>query len=204
MLLSHIDCIDALHFISDLVSHSVLISRKSKPKFAIQIHMLTCIPHFFWLYPDFIWLCYSIFSLPWDFLPLLSFSKCRVFYTYKHTVVMLWCAVQTPLQKWRMISPAVGLFGNCFLPTESQKGVPPSQGGSGLVVSNSFSPGDCSLPGSSVHGISQARILEWVAISFSRASFQPRDGTQVSRVASGFFTIWATKEASSHGNLYLL
>ena len=41
----------------------------------------------------------------------------------------------------------------------------------------------CSLPGSSVHGISQARILEWVVISFSRGSSQPRDGTQVSCVS---------------------
>ena len=40
-------------------------------------------------------------------------------------------------------------------------------------------PMECSLPGSSVHGILQARILEWVAISFSRGSSQPRDGTQV-------------------------
>ena len=47
-------------------------------------------------------------------------------------------------------------------------------------------PMDCSPPGSSVHGISQARILEWVAISFSKRSFQPRD--HVSCVASGFFT----------------
>ena len=43
------------------------------------------------------------------------------------------------------------------------------------VVSNSFDPMDCSLPGSSVHGIFQARILEWVAIFFSRRSSQPRD-----------------------------
>ena len=41
-------------------------------------------------------------------------------------------------------------------------------------------PKDCSLPGFSVHGISQARILEWVAISFSRGSSQPRDWTHVS------------------------
>ena len=54
---------------------------------------------------------------------------------------------------------------------------------------------DCSLPGSSVHGILQARILEWVAIPFSRGSFQPRDQTQVSCIAARFFTIWATKEA---------
>ena len=54
---------------------------------------------------------------------------------------------------------------------------------------------DCSLPGSSVHGISQARILERVAIHFSRGFFQPRDWTQVSCIAGKFFTIWTTREA---------
>ena len=48
-------------------------------------------------------------------------------------------------------------------------------------------PMDCSLPASSVHGILQARILEWVAISFSRGS-QSRDPTQVSHIAGRFFT----------------
>ena len=42
------------------------------------------------------------------------------------------------------------------------------------------SPMDCSLPGSSVHGILQAKILEWVAVPFSKESSQPRDQTQVS------------------------
>ena len=51
---------------------------------------------------------------------------------------------------------------------------------------------DCSLPGSSVHGILQARILEWVAISFSRGSSQPRDRTQVFHIAGRCFTLWAT------------
>ena len=53
---------------------------------------------------------------------------------------------------------------------------------------------DCSLPCSSVHGIFQARILEWVAISFSSGSFQPRDRTQVSHIAGRLLTIWATRE----------
>ena len=56
-------------------------------------------------------------------------------------------------------------------------------------------PMDCSPPGSLVHGIFQAWILEWVAISFSRGSSQPRDRTQVSRVVCRCFTIWATREA---------
>ena len=46
-----------------------------------------------------------------------------------------------------------------------------------------------------IHGILQARILEWVAFPFSRGSSQPRDQTQVSRIAGGFFTSWATREA---------
>ena len=54
---------------------------------------------------------------------------------------------------------------------------------------------DCSLPGSSVHGILQARVLEWVAISFSKGSSQPRDRTQVSHIAGRCCTIWATREA---------
>ena len=52
------------------------------------------------------------------------------------------------------------------------------------VVSNSLWPhGLYSLPSSSFHGISQARILEWVAISFSRGSSWPRDGSWISRIA---------------------
>ena len=57
-------------------------------------------------------------------------------------------------------------------------------------------PMDCSPPGSSVHGILQARILEWVAIHVSRGGFQPRDQTQFSGTASRFFTVWATRSAS--------
>ena len=56
-------------------------------------------------------------------------------------------------------------------------------------------PMDYSLPGSSVHGTLQTRILEWVAILFSRGSSWPRDQTLVSCIADRFFTIWATREA---------
>ena len=55
-------------------------------------------------------------------------------------------------------------------------------------------PWDCSLPGSSVHGIFQARVLEWVAMSFSRGSSRPRDWTWVSCTAGRRFTISATRE----------
>ena len=55
---------------------------------------------------------------------------------------------------------------------------------------------DCSPPGSSVHGIFQARVLEWGAISFSRGSSWPRNWTWVSCIADRRFTLWATREGS--------
>ena len=69
-------------------------------------------------------------------------------------------------------------------------------GGGGLVAKSCLTlviPMDCSLSGSSVHGILQVRILEWVAISLSRGSSQPTDQTQVSCIA-GLFTDWAMRE----------
>ena len=60
-------------------------------------------------------------------------------------------------------------------------------------------PMHCSLSGFSVHGIFQARVLEWVAISFSRGSSRPRDRTQVSCIAGRHFTLWATRDTpNSH------
>ena len=63
------------------------------------------------------------------------------------------------------------------------------------VLSDSWQPMDCSLPGSSLHGIHQAIKLEWVVTSFSRGSSWPRDQTRVSSFAGNFFTVWATREA---------
>ena len=54
---------------------------------------------------------------------------------------------------------------------------------------------ESSPPGSSVHGILQARILEKVAIPFSRESSQPKDQTHVFCIAGGLFTVWATRGA---------
>ena len=53
---------------------------------------------------------------------------------------------------------------------------------------------DFSPPGSSVHGIFQAKILEWVAMPSSRGSSQPRDQTKSPALAGGFFTVWATRK----------
>ena len=59
-----------------------------------------------------------------------------------------------------------------------------------------YDPMDCSLPGFSVHGIFQAIVLEWIAISFSRRSSQPRDRTRVSCIVDRRFTVWATREVN--------
>ena len=55
-------------------------------------------------------------------------------------------------------------------------------------------PMDCSPPSSFVHGILQARMLQWAAISFSRGSYWPRDWTWVSCIAGRFLTVWVTRE----------
>ena len=63
-------------------------------------------------------------------------------------------------------------------------------------------PMDCSLPGSSLHGILQARVLEWVAISFSRGSSRPRDRTRVSLIPGRRFNLWATMTFKNHRTRY--
>ena len=68
-----------------------------------------------------------------------------------------------------------------------------------LVVSDSLYPMDYTA-----HGILQARILEWVSFPFSKGSSQPRDQTLASRIAGGFFTSWATREARSRIKLKYL
>ena len=65
-------------------------------------------------------------------------------------------------------------------------------------------PIDCSPPGSSVHGISQVSILEWVAVSFSKGTSHPRNQTQVSYTAGGFFTDWTMKKTHSEDCLFVL
>ena len=63
-------------------------------------------------------------------------------------------------------------------------------------------PVDCSLTGSSVCGISQARMLEWVTMPSFRGCSQPRDQTQVSWIAGRFFTVWAIREAPISGRAW--
>ena len=66
-----------------------------------------------------------------------------------------------------------------------------------------WDPMYCNIPGSSIPGIFQARVLEWVAISFSRGSSQPRDQTRFSHIVGRCFTVWATREVNNGQTYYL-
>ena len=72
------------------------------------------------------------------------------------------------------------------------------------VLSDSLWSHGMYLAASSVHGIFQAIVLEWIAISFSRGSFRPRDWTRVSFIAGGFFKAWATREAHTKNSPQLI
>ena len=82
-----------------------------------------------------------------------------------------------------------------FMPGLVQgQGIPSTLFCSVVSVQLFFDSVDCTLPGSSVHGILQARILKWVAIPFSRRSSWSKDWTQVSWIAVWFFIVWTTRE----------
>ena len=85
----------------------------------------------------------------------------------------------------------ISFHGTCFYPQRKKES---EVAQSCLTLCNLM---DCSLPGCSVHGIFQARVLEWVAIAFSRGSSQARDQTWVSRISGRHFTVWATREGVS-------
>ena len=96
-----------------------------------------------------------------------------------------------------LIDESSQLHLQLMLLTQTQLSIVPAAAAAAKSLQSSptlCNPMDFSLPGSSVHGIFQARVLEWVAISFSRGS-SPQDRTQVSHIAGGRFTAWATREA---------
>ena len=70
-----------------------------------------------------------------------------------------------------------------------------------LLIIGGWFPMPCNPPCSSINGTLQARILEWVAIPFSRGSSQPRNWTSVSGIVARFFMVWATREALQGGFL---
>ena len=114
-----------------------------------------------------LFLCLYVYSTVFTFiLPSCIAAACRAYVLLSITVKNFW---------------SVRLMVDEVLVTQSC-----------LTLCN---PMDCSLPGSSVHGILQAKILEWTATPFSNGSSWPRDQTWVSRIAGRYFTIWTTREA---------
>ena len=97
-----------------------------------------------------------------------------------------------------LLSPALA---DGFFTTSAAWEIPKCQSLSRVQL---FEPhGLYTQPGSSIHGILQARTLKWVAVPFSRGSSWPRVQTQVSCIAGRFFTIWATKETQiNYGSIF--
>ena len=125
-------------------------------------------------------------------------SNINISFSFFH----LWSLLHIVPSAWKALSTnplATPFTWLTFLWSSTQRDLPPLPSSvcvSCSVMSNPLRPMDWSRPGSSVHGILQARILEWVAISFSRGSSQPRDWAHVSCVSCivrGFFTHWAMK-----------
>ena len=125
----------------------------------------------------------------------LSAIQCRQeeIYSFNPKSDICW-----PHDKWedKSTSPGGGnlwsVSGMCII-KEHKKNAEVAQ--SCLTLCN---PMDCSLPGSSIHGIFQARILEWVAISFFRGSSRPRDWTRVACIVGRRFTIWTAREVKKN------
>ena len=114
-------------------------------------------------------------------------------------------SIQTLLQPSALVSLSPSSLGLSFLPSgctvDPQPNQPPcpetqqtAQDSTEVKVAQ-LCPTLCNPMDYTVHGVLQARILEWIAFPFSRGSSQPRDQTQVTRIAGGFFTSWATRDA---------
>ena len=134
-------------------------------------------------------------SPPWSLCCMLTKGLCYRWYTARWW--SLWvssgnsCLEQSPVLRGLCVSETQTCtkslrFGGYFLKLKSESE-------SRSVVSSSLDPMDYT-----VHGLLQARILEWVVFPFSRESSQLRDWTQVSCIAGGFFTSGATREAQEY------
>ena len=107
-----------------------------------------------------------------------------------------WALVEVHSRRWRRGKESTGnARDTCFIPGGEDPLKKEMATQSSILTREIPRRGACSPPSSSLHGILQARILEQVATPTSSGSSPPRDQTQVSHIAGGFFTIWATREA---------
>ena len=131
------------------------------------------------------WLCLGLSVLPWTWMSVF-FSQVRTFsaiLSWKQHQANIWHSI---IFVFEWVDGWINIGSNKLVLTR-------------VLVSQSCLtlcyPVDWGPPGSSVRGLLQVRLLECVAISFSRGSSWPRDRTQVSCIAGRFFTVWATREA---------
>ena len=113
-------------------------------------------------------------------------------------IYTLFCTMKWLSISWfhiRVLRTSSSFFQHCFPLYESESEV-------AQLCPTLCDCMDCSLPDSSVHGIFWARILEWVAISFSRRSSPPRDRTRVSCIVDRCFTIWTIRKCMTAHNLF--
>ena len=103
------------------------------------------------------------------------------------------------LRDWTRVSHIAGRFFTIWATREARAnkdwGIINCEGEVDQSCLTLCNPMDCSPPGSSVHGIFQARVLEWIAISFSRGPSWFRNWTRVSRIAGRRFTVGGIREA---------
>ena len=146
---------------------------------------------------------------PWGFTPEASMvtSLCTVFWCFPPPLNMCVCLFSYTCAELLCINYIFCLFDSVISICMLLHGVPWASQVASVGKDNVCNaewlrpvwlfcdPMDCSPPGSSVYGISQAKILEWVAISFSRGSFQPRDWTCISCTGRWILYHWVTREA---------
>ena len=132
---------------------------------------------------------------------LLCLANCsQVIYSslflllFLSSLVIWWLSLVTVLDSFIFFHVYLLQIFGLWLPRGLHTATLESESVSCSVVSDSWDPMDYSKPGFSVHGILQERILECVAILFSRGYSQPRDQAQASCTQGRFFTIWVTRE----------
>ena len=131
---------------------------------------------------------------------------CTGLSTTQASSVVCWVASVVSNSFWpsRLSPPGSSVHGICqarileWLAMPSSRGVFSTQGSNQHLLCLLHWQAGSLLPGITVHGILQAKILEWIAFPVSRGSSRPRDWTQVSHIASEFFTTWAIREAQEY------
>ena len=139
-------------------------------------------------------MCYPERSMHWFVFQALTFVQmCSVFHCLVSPIILAFLCEKVQTFLVYLSSPCVNEFWNCM--TIPCVCVCMCMCSVARLCPTLWGPMDYRLPGSSVHGILQTRILEWVDYPSSRGSSQPRNWTGVSCVAGRFFSSWATREA---------